>query len=89
MREQLVQRRLARLRPVEREVALLRAAVARGHTDAQRKALDALALALGGNGNSDLAGGARRLAWSAGRPAPDESLALADEVESRVVRSNG
>jgi hypothetical protein len=82
-RAELRRRGLARLRPIEREVALLRDAVARRDADSQRRALDGLALALRENGGGDLALGARRLAWSRSDPSAQDSLALADEVESR------
>lgn len=80
----LTGRRLARFRPIAREVALLRDAVERGEADAQRKALDGLAVALGGNGSDDLAHGAKHLAWCRGGATSSEALALADEVESRM-----
>jgi hypothetical protein len=87
VRAELRRRGLARLRPVEREVALLRDATARRDADGQRRALDGLALALGENGGDDLARGARRLAWSRSAPRAEDSLALADEVESRYLRA--
>ena len=80
----LERRRRRRLRPVQRELALLRDAVRRGETSEQRTALDALAVALGTNGNGDLARGARHLAWSEEGPSADDALALADEVEARL-----
>lgn len=85
VRAELRRRGLARLRPIEREVALLRDAVARRDADGQRRALDGLALVLGENGGGDLALGARRLAWSRSDPSARDSLALADEVESRYL----
>jgi hypothetical protein len=80
----LARRDHRRLRPVHRELAMLRDAVREGGASEQRTALDALAVALGTNGNGDLAHGARRLAWSEGGPGVDDALALADEVESRL-----
>jgi hypothetical protein len=87
VRAELRRRGLARLRPIEREVALLRDATARGDADSQRRALDGLARVLGENGGSDLALGARRLAWSRSAPPEQDSLALADEVESRYLKA--
>lgn len=87
VRAELRRRGLARLRATERELALLRDAVARGDAAGQRRALDGLAVALGENGGNDLALGARRLAWSRPEPRAEESLALADEVESRYLRA--
>ena len=84
VRAWLARRDRRRLRPVERELALLRDAVRRGATTEQRTALDALAVALGTNGNGDLARGARRLAWCEAGPTADDALALADEVEERL-----
>ena len=77
-------RRRRRLRPAERELMLLRDALARREEGAARKALDSLALALGANGDEELARGARRLAWSERDPIADGALALAHEVESRI-----
>jgi hypothetical protein len=87
VRAELRRRGLARLRETEREIALLRDAIARGDAVGQRRALDGLALALGENGGHDLALGARRLAWSRSDPSAQDSLALADEVESRYLRA--
>lgn len=86
-RAELRRRGLARLRPTERELALLRDAVARGDANGRRRALDRLALVLGENGGNDLALGARRLAWSRPEPSAQDALTLADEVESRYLRA--
>ena len=80
----LVARRLARLGPVQRELALLRAGLARGERELQRKALDGLAGTLGGDGTEDLAISARRLAWSEPGPDPGAAGALATEVGRRL-----
>ncbi|MBD0328718.1 MAG: hypothetical protein ICV64_01230 [Thermoleophilia bacterium] len=56
---------LARLSPPERALALLEGALAAGAPAEQRKALDRLARELRRRGDEDLAGAARRLAWSA------------------------
>jgi hypothetical protein len=87
VRAELRRRGLARLRATEREVALLRDAVARGDATGQRRALDGLAVALGENGGHDLALGARRLAWSRSDPSAQDSLALAEDVERRYLRA--
>lgn len=84
LRGALARHRLGRLRPIERELALLRAGVARDQPELQRKALDSLALALGGNGTDDLAGSARRLAWSDRTLDSSAALELASEVERRL-----
>ncbi len=84
VRNALAQRRLVRLRPIERELALLRVGVARDQPELQRKALDSLALALGGNGTDDLAGSARQLAWSDRTLDSSAALELASEVERRL-----
>ena len=84
LRGALARRNLVRLRPIERELALLRAGVAREQPELQRKALDSLALALGGNGTDDLAGSARRLAWSGRALDSSAALELASEVERRL-----
>jgi hypothetical protein len=81
-----VRARLGRRRralALERELALVRDAAARGAEGDQRKALDGLAVALSGNGNDDLARGAKRLAWAEPGPTPAAALELADEVEQR------
>lgn len=70
---------LAGLPPLERALALLERALASGADDDQRKALDRLARELRARGEDDLARTARRLAWSAGRPA-DEAQALTGNV---------
>jgi hypothetical protein len=81
MRARLGRRR--RALALERELALVRDAAARGAEGDQRKALDGLAVALSGNGNDDLARGAKRLAWAEPGPTPAAALELADEVEQR------
>jgi hypothetical protein len=51
-----------------------------GTTPEQRKALERLARELGHVGHRDLAGRARRLAWSPAAPAPTDVTALASDV---------
>lgn len=83
-RAPLRRRLLRRLGPIRRELALVRDAAARNDPDATRKALDGLAVALGGDGTDDLARGARRLAWSPNAPDSEDALELADEVVHRL-----
>ena len=79
-------RRFARLDPVQRQLLVLRDAVERSDTAAQRRALDALSVSLGpnGNGGEDLALGARRLAWSPRHGSESDVLGFADEVSEQA-----
>jgi hypothetical protein len=88
--ERLVARRVSRMAPVERHLALLRRAVARSDSEGQQKALDALSVELGGNGNGtdELAVGARRLAWSSRHGSDEDVLGFADDVE-QTLRAEG
>jgi hypothetical protein len=70
---------LAGLAPLERAVALLERALASGAASEQRKALDRLARELRLRGDDDLAGAARRLAWSSAAPG-EEARALTGAV---------
>ena len=83
VRARLAQRRLARARSLERALAVLRDAAVRGEPEAQRRALDALAVALGQDGD-ELVTDVRRLAWSGRQPTADDALAVASEVEGRI-----
>ena len=62
---------LARLSPLERAVVLLERALASGSAVEQRKALDRLARELRVRGDDELAGAARRVAWSSAAPAEE------------------
>jgi len=75
---------LAGLPPLERALALLQFALASGGPEEQRKALDRLGRELRLRGNDDLAGAARRLAWSPSRPSEDELGAFAGRVAQAV-----
>jgi hypothetical protein len=75
---------LAGLPPLERALALLEIALESGGPDEQRKALDRLARELRRRGNDDLAGAARRLAWSPSRPDQEELGAFAGRVSAAV-----
>lgn len=81
--ESVAARRRARLGAVQRQLALLRDAVARSDAAAQRRALDGLSMSLGrnGNGTDELAVGARRLAWSPRHGSSQDVLGFAEEVE--------
>ena len=78
--------RFARLDPVQRQLLVLRDAVERSDTAAQRRALDALSVSLGpnGNGGEELALGARRLAWSPRHGSESDVLGFADEVSDQA-----
>lgn len=82
----LARSRLARLDVVQRQLAVLRDAVARSDAPAQRRALDGLSLSLGGNGDGtdELAVGARRLAWSPRHGSSEDVLGFAEQVEQTV-----
>lgn len=72
------------------ERALLQVERARdgGDDEAQRDALEALALALDANGGAPHARNARRLAWSPERPEPDETTRLVAAVrEAHAARA--
>ena len=75
---------LSGLPPLERALALLQIALISGGPEEQRKALDRLARELRLRGNDDLAGAARRLAWSPSRPDGDELGAFAGRVAQAV-----
>lgn len=79
-------RRFSRLDSVQRQLVVLRDAVRRSDPATGRKALDALARELRGDGNGteELAQGARRLAWAEGERRASELLGFADEVETRT-----
>jgi hypothetical protein len=70
--------------PLEDALGQLDVALANGHVDEQRKALERLARELGSRGEDALAGEARQLAWSEADPARDEARALARTVRSTV-----
>jgi hypothetical protein len=75
--------------PVERALDVLDVALANGHTGEQRKALELLGRALGGDGEPGLAYRARELAWAEPAFPRDEALALADDVRESVGGPNG
>lgn len=80
----------AGLPPLERALALLESARARGDAAEQRKALDLLAAELGRRGGADLAGTARELAWSRSIPGPDVTETLSGTVRGWLEqRRNG
>jgi hypothetical protein len=81
----LLRRRPRQLTPLERALARVRAASANGDGD-ERRALEQLAVELGGSGELELAGDARRLAWSPGRPPAGDVGELASRVESLIGR---
>jgi hypothetical protein len=66
--------------PVERALELTELHSRDGSTPEQRKALERLARELGHVGHRDLAGRARRLAWSSAAPARTDVTALASDV---------
>ncbi|MFN2470390.1 MAG: hypothetical protein ABR583_05255 [Gaiellaceae bacterium] len=72
--------------PLELALARVRATGSNGAGHDARRALEALALELALSGRSDLAGDARRLAWSAERPAANGIGELETEVE-RVIET--
>jgi hypothetical protein len=76
------------LGPLERALALLREASARGDATAERKALERLAWELRQAREERLSRAARRLAWSEPGPEPEPVGALTEEV-ARTVRRNG
>lgn len=84
--DRIAARRLARIDAVQRQLAVLRDAVARSDPATQRRALDGLSMSLGGGGNGvdELAVGARRLAWSPRHGSSEDVLGFAEEVEQAV-----
>ena len=80
-----LRRRPRPLSPLERALARLRAASANGGGD-ERRALEQLAVELSGSGELDLAGDARRLAWSPGQPPAGDVGELASRVETLIGR---
>ncbi len=72
------------LTPLERALERVRAAGSNGATNEERRALEQLALELANSGRSDLAYDARRLAWSAQRPAAAGIGDLSTEVARLV-----
>jgi hypothetical protein len=74
------------LSPLERALEGVRTTSANGATPEQRKALERLARELGSAGLVELAGRARRLAWSAERPDRAAVERLEDEVEDELRR---
>ena len=79
-------RRFERLDAVQRQLLVLRDAVERSDAAAQRKALDALSVSLGdnGNGGEQLSRGARRLAWSPRHGSSSDVLGFAAEVAEQA-----
>jgi hypothetical protein len=80
-----LRRRPRSLSPLERALARVRAASANGAGN-ERRALELLAVELSGSGELDLAGDARRLAWSPGRPPAEDVGELASRVETLIGR---
>lgn len=74
--------------PLEQALALVRESAASGSPEAERRALERLAVELRRTRNSALAGDASRLAWSQGQPVAAGVDPLSDEVE-RVLSENG
>jgi hypothetical protein len=71
-------------RPLEVALARIDRALANGGDEERRAALDVLARRLGQAGEIDLAGDARRLAWSEAGPQPDLVEALASAARQRT-----
>jgi len=69
--------------PLEVALARIDGALAGGSDEERRAALDVLARRLGEAGESDLAGDARRLAWSEAGPQPDLVEALTSVARQR------
>jgi hypothetical protein len=80
-----LRRRPRSLSPLEQALARVRAASANG-AGTERRALEQLAVELSGSGELDLAGDARRLAWSPGRPPAEDVGELASRVEMLIGR---
>jgi hypothetical protein len=74
------------LEPLEHALRELESAVADGHVDQQRRALELLADELGGGASASLAREARRLAWSAHDPDEAETRALVQAVRDEIRR---
>ena len=74
--------------PLEQALALVRESAASGSPEAERRALERLAVELKRTRNPALAGDASRLAWSQGQPVAAGVDPLSDEVE-RVLSENG
>jgi hypothetical protein len=68
------------LPPLEQALLLIEWARNRVDGEGRRKALEALAFELDAGGREELAGSARRLAWSRGSPSPE----AADELVGAV-----
>jgi hypothetical protein len=78
------------LTPLEHALDELELALANGHVDQQRKALELVATELGETGEETLAGAARQLAWSEQEPDKPEARALVETVRTSVNgRSDG
>jgi hypothetical protein len=73
---------------LEQALALVRESAASGSPEAERRALERLAVELRRTRNPALAGDASRLAWSQGQPVAAGVDPLSDEVE-RVLSENG
>jgi hypothetical protein len=76
------------LSPLERALAIVERARARGSIPDERKALELLARELGRNGDPELAATAKGLAWSAQGPTAAATLALTAEVRSVIEGSS-
>lgn len=74
--------------PLEQALALVRESAASDSPEAERRALERLAVELRRTRNPALAGDASRLAWSQGQPVAAGVDPLSDEVE-RVLSENG
>jgi hypothetical protein len=76
------------LSPLERALAVVERARARGSIPDERKALELLARELGRNGDPELAATAKGLAWSAQGPTAAGTLALTADVRSVIEGSS-
>jgi hypothetical protein len=72
------------LSPLERALAVVEGARARGSIQEEREALELLARELGRNGDPELAATAKGLAWSAQGPTAAATLALTADVRSVI-----
>jgi hypothetical protein len=82
--------RRVRLTPLERALAVLERAHARGVEREQRLALDELAKELRSGGQAELASSARRLAWEESVPDAGRTATLSDHVRDVIAgRRNG
>lgn len=77
------------LSPLERALALLEDARARGSVADERRALELLAGELGRSGAGELALTATGLAWSASGPTPVGTVTLTEDVRDVIQRRNG